>query len=149
MTVADIPQSEADALIALEKHRVSDEKWTYPFPGARIAIPLISANKKEQFVLDVSRRRIDVAAVKFQTRARQIIVLVRLDLGGRPHRNPDDTEVPVPYFHRYRGGYGDKWAMPVPADEFPHLSDSWKTLHDFMTYCKISRKPVIIRGLYT
>jgi hypothetical protein len=37
-----------------------------------------------------------------------MVVLVRLDLGGAPHRNPFDEEIGVPHLHLYREGFGDK-----------------------------------------
>jgi hypothetical protein len=88
-----LTQGEADALIAIEKHRANDETHDYPGMGGSICLPLISGDKREDFLLDVSRGRIDLRKGTYQNRARQIIVLVRLDFGGQPHRNPDDVEV--------------------------------------------------------
>ena len=51
----DLVQSEADALIALEKHRVDDRVWDYPGLGGGISIPLTSIDKREHFVLDLRR----------------------------------------------------------------------------------------------
>ena len=76
------------------------------------------------------------------------MVLVRLDFGNQPHRNPDGDEVPSPHLHMYREGYGDKWAIQVPADRFPNLSDMWLALGDFMRFCNIVDRPNIIRGLF-
>jgi len=84
-----------------------------------------------------------------QNRGRQVVVLVRLDLGGAPHRNPDDEEIPVPHLHLYREGYGDKWAVPVPADRFSNLADIWVTLEEFMRFCSVTQPPYIERGLFT
>lgn len=84
-----------------------------------------------------------------QNRGRQVVVLVRLDLGGAPHRNPDDTEVPAPHLHIYREGYGDKWAIAVPAEHFRDTGDRWATLEDFLRYCNVTQPPRIDRGLFT
>ena len=77
------------------------------------------------------------------------MVLVRIDLGGPPHRNPDGEEVGTPHIHVYREGYGDKWAFPVPGDRFRELADVWTTLEDFLRYCNVTRPPDISRGLFT
>ena len=148
--MADITltQAEADALIAIEKHRVNEESYDYPNLGGSICVPLISPDKRENFLLDVSRGRIDLKKGTYQTRARQIVVLVRLDFGGQPHRNPDDAEIPSPHLHVYREGYGDKWAMPLPTDSFPNIADLWRTLEDFMRFCNITEPPLIERGLF-
>src|SRR3954463_2406653 len=99
-------QSEADALIAMEKIRVNDNANRYPNPGDKLMLPLTSRDGREAFILDVSRSQINFAKVTHQNRARQIVVLMRLDIGGAPHRNPDGEEIPCPHLHIYREGYG-------------------------------------------
>lgn len=148
--VADtnLTQSEADALIALPKYRVDLAEWDYPDRGQGVSIPVVSRDKREQFLLDLSRGRIKLAKGTYQNRARQVVVLVRLDFGGAPHRNPDDEEVPSPHLHVYREGYGDKWALPVPPKNFTDLKDPWLTLGDFMRFCNIVEPPRIRRGLF-
>ena len=149
MADINLTQSEADALIAMEKHRDNEEYTDFPMGGQSVTLPLQSADNREQFLLDLSRGRIDLLKVKMQSRARQVVVLVRLDLGGAPHRNPDGEEVSVPHLHVYREGYGDKWAVPVPADRFRAITDVWTTLEDFMRFCNITQPPHIERGLFT
>ncbi|HWQ37505.1 MAG TPA: hypothetical protein VNM24_02690 [Burkholderiales bacterium] len=149
--MADIAltQAEADALIAMEKHRATNDRHDFPMRGESLTVPLQSPDKREHFLLDLSRGRIDLLKVKMQNRGRQVFVLVRLDLGGPPHRNPDDTEVPAPHLHVYREGYGDKWAVPVPAERFSNPADLWVTLEEFMRFCNVTQPPHIERGLFT
>jgi len=148
MAEVNLTQTEADVLIAMEKHRADEQDYDYPGLGGSICVALISPDKRESFLLDVSRGRIDLLKGTYQNRARQIVVLVRLDFGGAPHRNPDGVEVPSPHLHVYREGYGDKWAEPVPMNEFPNMADLWLTLEDFMRYCNITEPPNIRRGLF-
>lgn len=149
MADIDIPQAEADALIGMEKHRVDDRAWLFVGPGGRLAIPLISADKREHFMLDVSRSQIKLTKATFQDRARQAIVLMRLDLDGPPHRNPDDIEVPCPHLHVYREGYGDKWAIPVPPGRYADTSDLFATFEAFMGHCNVTDAPNIQKGLFS
>ena len=149
MADISLTQAEADALIAMEKHCVTDDRTDFPMGGESVVLPLQSADRREQFLLDLSRGRINLKKVKMQTRGRQIIVLVRLDLGGAPHRNPDGEEIPVPHLHVYREGYGDKWAMPVPTDQFLAVPDVWMTFEDFMRFCNITRPPNVKQELLT
>lgn len=149
MAEINLTQAEADALIAMEKHRANDERVDFPMGGQSVVLPLQSANRREQFLLDLSRGRIDLLKVKMQNRGRQVVVLVRLDLGGAPHRNPDDTEIAAPHLHVYREGYGDKWAIAVPAERFRNVADVWTTLEDFLRYCNVTQPPQIERGLFT
>lgn len=144
-----LTQAEADALIAMEKHRVTNDRHGFPMQGESLTVPLQSPDKREHFLLDLSRGRIDLLKVKMQNRGRQVVVLVRLDLGGAPHRNPDDTEVPAPHLHVYREGYGDKWATPVPEELFRNTRDLRVTLEDFLRFCNVTQPPHIDPGLFT
>lgn len=149
MTDIVLSQSEADVLIGMPKFRVDDAEWQYPDFGGKISVPLTGENKREKFFLDISRSKIDLSKGKYQNRARQIIILVRLDFGGAPHRNPDGHEVACPHLHVYHEGYGDKWAISAPENAFPRIEDRWQTLHDFMNYCNITEPPRFGRGLFT
>jgi hypothetical protein len=149
MAEIDLTQAEADALIAMEKHRVDRKEWDYPDAGGGISIPLVSSNRREQFLLDLWRGRIDLAKGTYQNRARHVVVLVRLDFAGAPHRNPDGKEIGSPHLHVYREGLGDKWAEPVPTGYFGDLTNPWRMLDDFMRYCNIVEPPNIRRGLFT
>lgn len=149
MADINLTQAEANALIAMEKQRVNDDRSDFPTASEKLELPLQSLDRREAFLLDLSRGRIDLAKVKMQNRGRQVVVLVRLDLGGAPHRNPDDEEIASPHLHVYREGFGDKWAAPVPADRFRDPTDVWTTLEDFLRYCNITQPPHIDRGLFT
>jgi hypothetical protein len=148
VTDIQLTQAEADALIALEKHRVDGTVWRIPIVGGGLSIPLQSADRREQFVLDIYRGRINLMKGTHQTRGRAVVVLVRLDFGGSPHRNPDGEEIGSPHLHVYREGFGDKWAMPVPLDVFANLHDLARTLDDFMDYCHVVSRPAIGRELF-
>lgn len=147
MSDGNLSQSEADALIAMEKRREDDTLWSFPRPGASVIIPLVSADSREGFLLDVGRGGINIAKCKYQNRARKLVILVRLEIEGPTHQNPDGTEVPCPHLHMYREGYGDKWAYPVPAGQFPNLTDIWLSMHDFMAYCNVVDPPLFQGGL--
>ena len=95
------------------------------------------------------------------TRYRGIIILVRLDIDGHPHTNPEVNDVPLlylvpyngqtiqcPHLHLYVEGYMDKWAIPAPANEFLNTKDLYQTLEDFFRYCNIIEPPIIQRGLF-
>ena len=149
MADINLTQPEADALIAMEKHRASEERSNFPMRGQSVVIPLQSPDRRELFLLDISRGNINLHKVKMQNRGRQVVVLVRLDLGGAPHRNPDDTEIAAPHLHIYREGYGDKWAIPLAADRFRDAANVWFTLEDFLRFCNVTQPPRIERGLFT
>ncbi len=147
MADINITQSEADQLIAMEKLRVEDKEWFFPNPGERLAIPLVSSNKRESFMLSVTRGRIKLTKASYLNLARKSIVLMRLDLDGPPHRNPDGIEIPRPHLHIYREGFGAKWAIPAP-DRYRDTRDLYSTLWAFMDHCNIVEPPRIEKGLF-
>lgn len=149
MTEINLNQAEAEMLIAMEKHRINNNSYSFPKSGESIFVPLTSIDKREAFILDIGRGRIDLQKVSYQNRARQVVSLVRLDLGGSPHRNPDGREISAPHIHVYREGFGDKWASPIPIDKFTDIDDIQKTLYQFMDFCNITIQPRIQRGLFS
>jgi len=142
-----LSQNDADALLRMEKVPASQDPFQFPDLGGRTEVPLMSRDKREHFSLDINRKRITLTT-GYQTRARQVIVLARLDFAA-PHRNPDGSEVGVPHLHLYREGYGDKWAFEVPAGLLSRPEDAWQVLQDFMLYCCVVEQPNIVRGLFS
>lgn len=142
-----LTQSEAQMLLAMEKISQNNTEYVFPDLGGNVEIPLISRVGREFFSLDISRKR-TALTTKFQTRARQSLVLARLDFNS-PHRNPDDTEVGVPHLHLYCEGYGDKYAYEIPSGMLSKPTDVQQTLQDFMRYCTIVSPPNIKWGLFS
>ncbi len=148
MAETTLTQAEADALLAMEKSRVDDTRYDFPSLGGSIEIPIVSANKREQFLLDITRGRINLRKVTYQNRVRTVVILVRLDIDGPPHENPDGQEVQCPHLHTYREGFADKWAVPAPTHAFPRTTDLWGSLEDFAVFCKITEPPLIQKDLF-
>ncbi len=149
MTESMLTQSDADALIAVEKHSATEDQHEFPITGGKISIPLLSVDKREKFSLDIYRGRIDLAKVTYQNRVRHTIPLIRVDLGGPPHVNPDGMSIPCPHMHVYREGFDDKWAQILPKSVFNSPNDLWETLQDFYKVCNITKLPSVERGLFT
>ena len=143
--VATLTQADADRLLALEKHQADDQVWVPSRPGWRITVSLMSVDGHEPFLLDLRRGRIDILKSTCQTRGRKVVVLARLDIGGPPHRNPDDEVIRGSHLHLYREGFGDRWAFPVPASHFADLSDAKRTLQDFLAYCNVTQTTLLQR----
>lgn len=101
-------------------------------------------DRRESFVLDVNRRgRMRLAKCTYQERYAITTVLVRLDVGGPPHTNPDGRYVPCPHLHVYRDGYDDKWAEPPPSGVFTDTTNLSATLGHFLAFCNVSDVPPI------
>jgi hypothetical protein len=143
-----ITQAEADALIEMEKRFVDDTDWTFPAAGSRISLALTSRDKRENFMFDVTRAQIVLTKATYQNRARQAIVLMRLDLDGPPH-NPDGTEIPCPHLHIYKEGLGVKYAIPAPVERYSNPLDLFSTCEAFMQHCNITGPSTMQKGLFS
>jgi len=126
-----------------------------------LSIPIVSLDKRESFLIDVNRRKIRFTRCSYQERHQGIIILVRLDVDGSSHPNPEVSEVPISYLEPYNGeiidcphlhiyveGFMDKWAIPTPIDRFSRTNDIYVTLYDFFEYCHIVEPPIIQGRLF-
>ena len=143
----ELTDTEAEYLLKIEKHCEEDKTFEYPFQGGKITIPLVSVDKREEFLLDINRMRVNLTKNTFQNRARKSIILARLDLGCPPHRNPDGKEISAPHIHIYKEGFGDKIAYELP-DVFKDCKSIPDYLNCFLDYCNITKKPNIEMGLF-
>ncbi|MXW32187.1 MAG: hypothetical protein F4Z62_03645 [Rhodothermaceae bacterium] len=128
-----LSQDRADSLIMMPKRPANNQICDYPSGGSRVNIPLVSLDKTESFFLDISTSRVNFAKRKYQNRV-ETIVLVRLEINGTWHRNPDGTMVGPSHIHVYREGYGARWTFEVPNNEFMYVNNPRKTFLDFMDY---------------
>ena len=148
-----LTQDEADHLLTLDKIFASASltqfHLTLPFQQTH---DLQSLDRREQFLLDVERGGRTHARLKFQTRARRTIVLARIDIAGKAHRNlahyphrPEERFTGV-HIHLYREGFGDRVAyLPedLPAFRLPGTPHDLDWLTAFLDYCHIINRPDI------
>lgn len=138
-----LTQAEAELLIGMTKRFVR--------PPATISLPagidesyvLTSPDEREKFLLDVWRGTLKLSKLKFQNRARNIVVLVRLDVNGAPHTNPDGTSLPGTHLRIFREGYDDRWACAVDSEKFSSINDPGKTFQEFCRFCNIEGAPPV------
>src|SRR5579884_2174025 len=128
----ELTQIEADRLFQLDKIRATNDPYDFPLAGEKLIIPLVSDDRREEFLLDLTRGSIKLTKATYQNRVHQTVVLARLDIDGPPHGNPDGEVIPCPHLHQYREGYADKWAVPAPIDRFTDMADLERTLSEFM-----------------
>lgn len=151
-----LTQAEADLLLKLPKHAKPgavfelttsspmDEDWE-----------LLSHDRREEFILTIERGRRKSVRLKFQTRARKVIVLARLDLNGAPHRNPVGQSyrpgelLTSSHLHLYVEGFDDRVAYllsEVPDFAFA-FSDDLTALTQFLTFSHVEPIPPIRQGI--
>jgi len=143
-----LTQAEADALMAMVKRLVNKATIQFPLLGDMLQLDVISDDGRESFIIDINRKgKVKATKCTYQERYRVIEILVRLDVDGPPHDNPDGTTIPCPHLHIYREGFADKWAIPVPPKQFADTADLVKTLREFLDYCNLREVPAIQRGV--
>lgn len=131
-----LTQKEADALIEMLKSiNNTDQPLPFPAPGSEEKLYLQSEDGKNDFIVDINRKGYVSITKKctYQGRYQKDVVLLRLDVGGAEHTNPDGTIVSENHIHIYKEGYGDKWAYELPK-EIVNPEDLIQTTIDFLNY---------------
>lgn len=132
-------QADAQRLIEMEKVIANPTNVEFPSAGERKMLDIASVDGSEDFVVDLNRPgQILLTRCTYQNRCRKDIILLRLDINGPKHTNPDGRIVPCPHLHMYREGSRDRWAYQVKPNDFPHLDDIVQTMIDFLKYCHVT-----------
>lgn len=135
-----LTQTEAETLIGMRKVFIN-RGTIFIQPSCDQTHELIGEDEREKFLLDLWRGTLRLSKLKFQTRGRKVTVLIRLDIDGAPHTNPDGTKLNGSHLHIYREGFEDKWAISLPHDDFGNPSNIRKVFEDFCRYCNIETLP--------
>ena len=148
-----LTQSEADSLLQMPKQFVDDEPLEFsqnePMNYDRL---LQSQDRREQFILTVERGQRKRIRLKYQTRARKVITLARLELNGPAHRNPPESpyrpseRLTGPHIHLYRESFDDRIAydlVDVPGLNIRNLESGLSCLEDFLLFSGVSKWPAI------
>jgi hypothetical protein len=139
-----LKQAEVDALLGLIKTLLAAGPLAFPEPGKYITLDAVSVAGHEKFLIDVNRKGVlKITKCTYQTRYMQTHILLRLDLDGPDHPNPDGTIVPCPHIHIYREGYGTSWAFSLPEHITSDSKDLVRVLIDFLRYNNIFSIPPI------
>ena len=139
-----LTQAEADNLMMMEKIFVDNSQLNLGEMAIDIRRELSSIDNKEIFHIDIWRCGYNLSRIKFQNRSRIVNHLLRVDLAGPPHHNPDNTIIQCPHIHIYREGYDDKWAWPLSEIVlFRDISNIVSSLEDFARFCHIINIPQI------
>ena len=145
-----LTQSDIDLLLNMIKQLKSNDKIVFPPFGTEIKLDVISTTTKDKFIIDISRKGyIKINRCTYQTRYQKSIILLRLDVNGPPHTNPDGEVIPCPHLHIYREGYESKWAFPLQDKiNVQNPDDLIEILIRFLEYNKISNIPEIEEQMF-
>jgi len=139
-----LTQEDANALLEMIKEVIQKGIVQFPSLGERINLDLQSLDKKTNFIIDVNRRgRIKINKYSYQKRYRKDERLLRVDVNGPPHTNPDGAIIQCPHIHIYQENYDLSWAFELPPI-FHDTDDLISTLYDFLEYCKVNNTEEIL-----
>ena len=134
-------QAEAQGLIQVLKKILQQGKLTLPQSGSKAQFELCSVfSDKDHFTIIANRcSKIKRDKYTLMLRYRKDKGLLRIDVGGPDHTNPDGTVVPCPHIHIQRkdSGAWDVWAMEIPA-VFGNVEDRIETFKVFLQYCNVN-----------
>lgn len=65
--------------------------------------------------------------------------MLRLDIEGPAHLNPDGNEIQCPHIHIYKEGYQLKWAYPLNQHIKTNTDDLFQVLIDFLKYNNVQK----------
>ncbi|RIV18829.1 hypothetical protein D2Q93_13645 [Alicyclobacillaceae bacterium I2511] len=118
----------------------------FPQIGKTQKIEVVGTPENVKFVFDVNRKgTLKVKKCTYQTRYQKSVILLRVDIGGQEHMNPDGKIIPCPHIHIYREGYDDSWAYPLDSKLDTDPSDLLQALIDFLVYNHVVNRPPIYK----
>jgi len=151
--VSSLLQLEADKLLAVPKVFKDLDPLRFSLTTVmNYDRVLVSHDHREEFILTIERGNRKRTRLKYQTRARKIIVLARLDFDGPHHRNPPNSpyrpneRLACPHLHLYREGFDDRVAFiphEVSGLVLENPADGLACLEGFLRFCKIQSLPPI------
>lgn len=138
-----LTQEEANRLISLIKSLDSHKPIHLPDQGGMLQLNA-SSPENEKFIIDVKRGRINISQATLQTRYNKSLPLIRLDIEGPAHTNPDLEIIECPHIHIYREGYLTRWAYPVEkVNKFTNMNDLTLVLYEFLKFSNVYPIPDI------
>lgn len=133
-------QAEAQRLILILKRLLQQEPLFIPEAGNKTAFELHSVfSENDRFTIFFNRRnKINKNKYTLLLRYGKDKVLLRIDIGGSAHTNPDGTTIPCPHIHIQQNDTDrwDAWAMDIPA-MFGNVEDRVVTFRNFLQYCNV------------
>ena len=132
---------DAQGLIQIMKRLLEKKDYIIPRQGSKSTIDLVSVfSEKDRFKVDFNRSgRIRPDKYTLLLRYGKDQGLLRIDIGGPDHANPDGSIVPCPHIHMqtHETGLWDAWAYSIPV-VFGNVQDKIETLKQFLAYCNVN-----------
>ena len=108
----------------LKKVKYDETYFKIPKKGNKAVLDVLSLDEKIKFIINITpgSKRSNNKKITYQERYLKDTVLLRLDIAGPYHTNPDRTTISGNHLHVIREG---------------EIDDKIETLINFLEYCKI------------
>ena len=91
--------------------------------------------------------KIELKSITANERANDCFILFRLDIGeDYIHKNPDGKKIIGHHLHKYKEGYGDKYAYSATDFGFTDPTNLVKSLNRFFELCNIEKIGLEVQG---
>ena len=122
------------------KKRFNNETINLPAHNQKANLDVSSLDNRESFIVDIDRNGKIELKSKIQERYNNNQILIRVEINGPPHTNPDGTTISRNHIHIYKEGYELSWAYELKDfsdDLFIELKNFNNVFTDFCSYCNI------------
>ena len=112
----------------------------FPAPTEQLIIEAESNdNNRDKFKFYINRKgKYNLKKCTYMSRYKNTHDLLRIDIEGPAHDNPDGSTVECPHIHIYREGYNLAWAYPLQKIINTDSENLLQVLIDFFEYNKVT-----------
>ncbi|WP_370821267.1 DUF6978 family protein [Acidaminococcus massiliensis] len=96
------------------KEFITTKSIGFPIQNDEVALKGKGKSTKSSYVVHINRKQCIFKRITYLNRMdKKSIILARLDIDTKPHRNPDGSKVGGIHLHLYQEGCGDDWAFAL------------------------------------
>lgn len=147
-----------------EEKIITDTTITFPSMRNSEVIKARGLQSNQQFLLDINRKSMRIQRITYQNRIPTSIILLRLDIDTKPHRNPNGEIIRGTHLHIFdKNDSCGSWAFELndprlqnffPEFDFSRFNEALKSnfITCFTLFCElnhITEIPVINNTLFS
>ena len=122
-----------------EEKVITDDNISFPSSGDSQAINVEGKVSNQQFILDINRKSLLVSRITYQNRIPQSLILLRLDIDTKPHRNPNGEIINGTHLHIFdKNNNSVSWAFELTDSRL----NTYFKYFNFEQFLKIESKDV-------
>lgn len=96
------------------KEFIKTKPVSFPEQNQAVSLKGKGSLTKAAYIMNINRKRCIFKRITYQNRLEKTsIILARLDIDTKPHRNPDGSLIGGTHLHLYQEGFGDRWAFAL------------------------------------